>query len=82
MLVGVQALLGDHLSPGSICVYSSVAEDHLWVKTETGRLLSQSAPRFLCPEGSSEQQWWSYLHSQVCPHSWEARSLQELFGYQ
>ena len=44
----------------------------------TGRILSQAAPQFLCPEGGeacSEQQWWSYLCLQVCWHSWETRSL-------
>jgi hypothetical protein len=34
------------------CVRSSVAQDQLWVMIETGRLLSQVAPWFLCPEGS------------------------------
>ena len=31
--------------------------------------------------GPSEQKWWSYLRLQVCQHSWEANSLQVLFGY-
>jgi hypothetical protein len=54
-------------------------------KQETGRLLSQAAPQFQCPEGSgavsSEQQCWSYLCSQAYPHSWEAHSVLELFAY-
>ena len=29
-----------------------------------------------------EQKWWSYLCSQACQHSWETRSLQEVFGYE
>ena len=36
----------------SIYVCSSVAQDQLWAQTVTERLLSQTAPRFLCPEGS------------------------------
>jgi hypothetical protein len=30
---------------------------------------------------SSEQQWWSSLHSQSCPNSWEAPSFLALFQY-
>jgi hypothetical protein len=38
-------------------VCSSVAQDQLWAQTETGRLLSQAAPLFLCPEGSRGFLW-------------------------
>lgn len=28
-----------------------------------------------------EQKWWSYLYSQICPHSWETSSIPAVFGY-
>jgi hypothetical protein len=49
VLAGVSALLGDQLSTNSIWVWSSVAQDLLQVQMETGRILSQTAPQFLCP---------------------------------
>jgi hypothetical protein len=52
VIIGVSALLGDQLSPGSIWVWSTVAQDQLLAQTETGRILSLAAPQFLCPEGS------------------------------
>jgi hypothetical protein len=52
VLTGMSAILGDQLSPGCICVSSSVAQDQFLVLRETGRLLSQTTPGFLCPEGS------------------------------
>ena len=80
----VSELLGEQFSLGGIWVWSTMAQEQLWVHLETGRILSQAAPPFLCPEGSkagpSEQKWWSYLYSQACQHSWETSSLQA-FGY-
>jgi hypothetical protein len=58
---GLFALLGDGLSPGGICVCSSVAQ------TETGRLLSQAVPQFLCPD-SSGQVSLSSSHGPTCSH--------------
>jgi hypothetical protein len=52
VLIGVLALLRDQLSPNGICVWSTVAQDMFLGQTETGRILSQAAPRFLCLEGS------------------------------
>ena len=43
--------------------------------------LSQAAPQFLYPQGSSKQQWWSYLCSLACLHSWEGSALPVLFQY-
>lgn len=51
VLTGVSTLLGDQLSPG-ICICSSVAQNQLQAFIETGRLLFQATPRFLCPDGS------------------------------
>ena len=50
MLADVSALLGDHLSPGLI--WRAVAQGQFQDQTETGKILSQAAPLFLCPEGS------------------------------
>ena len=52
-------------------VCSSVAQDQLWAQTETGRLLSQAAPWFLCPQGSGRVSLSSmgdptYNHRPVC----------------
>ena len=52
VLTGLSALLGGSLSSAAIWVWSPVAEDLLQEQTETGRLLFQAAPLFLCPEGS------------------------------
>ena len=52
MLTGVLALLGDQLSLSGIWVWSVVAQDQLQVHMETGRILSQTAPQFLCSEVS------------------------------
>ena len=54
VLTGQSELLGDQLSPGVIWLCRAVAQYQLWVQTETGRILSQSAPHFLCPEGSGQ----------------------------
>ena len=35
-----------------VWVWSAVAQDLLLLQTETGRILSQAATHFLCPEGS------------------------------
>ena len=51
------SLLQAHLSVlylEGIWVWRVVAQSQLWVQTETGRILSQSAPHFLCPEGSGQ----------------------------
>jgi len=50
----MSALLGDQLSPRSIWVQRAVAQVQLRAQTETGRILSQTAPQFLCPEGSRQ----------------------------
>ena len=50
----VSVLLGDQLSPGSIWVWRTVAQSQFWAQTETGRILSQATPWFLCPEGSRQ----------------------------
>jgi hypothetical protein len=54
VLAGVLALMGDQPSSGNICVCSTVAQDQLWSQIETGRLLFQAAPWFLCPEASGQ----------------------------
>ena len=59
MLEGVLAFLGDQLSPGGVCICSSVAQDQLRAYRETERFLSQEAPWFLCPESSD----WNPLNS-------------------
>lgn len=33
---------------------SSVPQDQLWAQMKNGRVLSQAAPQFLCPEGSRQ----------------------------
>jgi len=48
----VSALLGDQLSTRGLWVQRAVAQGQLRAQTETGRILSQTAPQFLCPEGS------------------------------
>jgi hypothetical protein len=52
VLSDLWALMGDQLSSGGICVCSPVAQDQIRGQMETGRFLSQVAPKFLCPEGS------------------------------
>ena len=63
----------------------AVAQGQFRVQTETGRILSQAAPPFLCPEGSGGRLWAEVLVlglcSQVCPQSWKSSSLQAVFGY-
>jgi hypothetical protein len=46
----VSVLQGDQLSPSGIWIWSTVVQDQLLAHTETRRILSQAAPRFLCPE--------------------------------
>jgi hypothetical protein len=46
-----------------IWLWSAVAQDLLWPKMQTSRILSQAAPCFLCPESSgqvplSRSNWW------------------------
>ena len=48
----VPALLGYQLSPGGIWVWSAEAQDQLQAQMETGSILTQAAPQFLCPESS------------------------------
>ena len=48
------ALLRGKLCLVGIGVWRAVAQDQLWVQMETGRVLSQAAPQFLCPEGSGQ----------------------------
>ena len=60
-LTGQSALMGGSLPPGAFCVWSPVAEDLLLAELETGRLQSQAAPQFLCPEGPRQVP----LHSSV-----------------
>ena len=50
VLTGMLLLLGDQLSPGSIWVWSMEAQDQLRVQMETGTVLAQAFPWFLCPE--------------------------------
>ena len=50
----VSVLLGDQFSPGGIWVWRTMAQDQLQVQTETGRILPQADPQFLCPEGSGQ----------------------------
>jgi hypothetical protein len=52
VLTDLSALLGDQLSPSGILVWSAVTQDQLLVQMETRRILSQVAPRLLCPDGS------------------------------
>ena len=47
VLTGLSALLGDQLSPGGICVFSSVAEDQLQVQTETWKAPVPKARLFI-----------------------------------
>jgi hypothetical protein len=43
---------GDQFSLGGIWVWRAVTQDQLPVQMENEWILSQAAPRFLCPEGS------------------------------
>jgi hypothetical protein len=52
VLSGVLTLLGNQLSSGRIWVQRTVAQGQLQVQMETGRILSQAASHFLCPQGS------------------------------
>lgn len=69
--------------PGSISVWSAVAQDQLWVQMETGRILSQAAPPLLSPEVSG---WVPQSRSVglTCAHSIPGRpalSWRYLGGY-
>ena len=46
MFAGVVLLLGDQLPPHSIWIWSTVAQDQLWVQEDNGRVMSQAAPQF------------------------------------
>jgi hypothetical protein len=47
VLTGESALLGHQFSPEGIWEWTVVAQDQLRAQTETVRILSQAAPRFL-----------------------------------
>ena len=80
VLSGVSALLGDQLSPGGIWVQRSVAQGQLQKPMETGKILSQAAPRFHCPEGSRRvpQSRIAYAHRHVSTPGKPALSWQDL----
>ena len=46
MLKGVVMLLEDQLSPYRIWIWSTVAEDQLWVQAENKRIISQAVAKF------------------------------------
>jgi hypothetical protein len=54
VFVGMSAVLGDQLSPGGIWAWRAVVQDQLWVQTEIGKILSQAASYFLCPDDSGQ----------------------------
>jgi hypothetical protein len=62
VIPGASALLGDQLSWQYLCMElcdtgsapGAVVQDQFPALTETGRILSQASPWFLCPEGSGQ----------------------------
>jgi hypothetical protein len=46
----VSVLLGDQFPSGGIWVWSTMAQDQLQAQTDTGRIMSQAVPWFLCSE--------------------------------
>jgi hypothetical protein len=74
VLASVSALLGDHLPPGGIWVWSTVAQDQLTLQKVTRRLLSQAAPWFLVLGVLGRSLWEEVV---VLP---ELTGLSELLG--
>jgi hypothetical protein len=85
----VSVLLGDQSSLAGIWVWRAVAQGQLLGAEGNLKDPVPSCSWFFClvALGRSllgqefEQKWWSYLYSQICPHSWETSSIPAVFGY-
>jgi hypothetical protein len=53
----MSVLLEDQLSSSGICEWSTVAQDQLWVQTETGRILSQTHNNIFLKDKSKFKQY-------------------------
>ena len=65
-----------------VALWPRISSGHRWIPEGSCPSLPHSSCVLRVQGEFSEQQYWSYLHSQACLHSWEAHSFLELFGYE